>query len=194
MGILDWLYPKRCVGCGREGSYICAKCREGIGVRGGGLCYEGVVRKVIKEIKYRGSYDMVEELVGIWEDKCSVTVTPCHDNVVVTSVPMWEQKKRVRGFNQAELIARAIAKRWRLPYQEMLVRERETRAMYGLKRKDRRENVRGAFGINNQCHSDTVSRAILVDDVWTSGATLEECSNVLRDAGVKMIRKLALAR
>lgn len=193
MGILDWLYPKRCVECGTEGRYICVKCSEGIGVRGVGLRYEGVVRKVMKEIKYRGSYDMVDELVGVWERRTRNTLHVTR-SAVVTSVPMWEIKKRLRGFNQAELIARAIAKRWGLPYQEMLVRERETRAMYGLSRKDRVTNVSDAFRLRDTIHVDTFTRVILVDDVWTSGATMEECCKVLRDAGVKTVHKLALAR
>lgn len=179
------------MGCGREGAYVCGECERGIEVREESLHYEGVVRKLIKEIKYRGSWDMVAELVGLWEKMVKARV----GRGVVTSVPMWEPKKKLRGFNQAELIARELAKRWGGEYQELLRRERETRPMYGLSKRERVGNVRGAFAMSKQ-HTDNGiewGTVILVDDVRTSGATMNECARVLTRAGWKEVRQLAIA-
>lgn len=205
MGILDWIYPKKCLGCQIRGRYFCLECQRRIGRRGESLEYQGIVRRAIKEIKYRGMYDLVSELVDIWgPEKPEV-------DVLVTSVPMWRGKKRVRGYNQAELIARVVARRWGAEYVELLLRSRETRPMYGLKKGEREENVRGAFEINpkskisnyKQIQNSTQVRntkyemrnriLVLIDDVWTSGATIRECVQVLKQAGWEKVLPMALA-
>jgi ComF family protein len=106
---------------------------------------------------------------------------------------MYPPKKKTRGFNQAELIARELASRWRVPYAELLVRVRETRPMYGLKRGERAANVAWAFGLRPR-EIDPQETVILVDDVRTSGATLAECKRVLMSSGVYRVVPIALAR
>lgn len=205
MGILDWIYPKKCLGCDAEGRYFCQSCQRQVRRRGSGLAYQGIVRRAIKEIKYRGTYDLVAELVEIWIPKRP------EGEVLVTSVPMWGGKKWVRGYDQAELIARVVARRWGVEYRELLVRTRETRPMYGLKKGEREENVRGAFEINpkskisnyKQIQNSTQIRntkyemrnriLVLIDDVWTSGATIRECVRVLKQAGWEKVLPMALA-
>jgi len=162
------------------------------------LRYSGVVRKIIKAIKYRGSYDMVAELVGIWN------LQRLDGEWIITAVPMWEPKRKLRGFNQAELIARMVAKRWGMEYRELLTRTRETMPMYGLKREERIENVGGAFEVNHKSQTrlaarqvlqfSNVQRIVLVDDVWTSGATMSECVRVLYQAGAGRVVMVSVAR
>lgn len=168
------------------GSYVCKECQRGIQRRGESLKYTGIVRKIIKEVKYRGSYDLVHELVELW-----VPQRP-QGLVIVTSVPMWEGKKRIRGYNQAELIAREVARLWSVEYRELLIRNRETKPMYGLKKGERLENVRGAFLLNPKFEIRN-KNLVLIDDVWTSGATMEECMRVLKCAGWKKVIPMALA-
>lgn len=205
MGILDWVYPKKCLGCQIRGRYFCLECQRGIGRREESLEYRGIVRYGIKEIKYRGMYDLVSELVEIWGPRKPEV------DVLVTSVPMWQPKRWWRGYNQAELIAKEVAKRWGVEYLETLIRNRETRPMYGLKKSERQENVKGAFEINpkskipnyKQIQNSTQVRnmkyemgsriLVLIDDVWTSGATMEECKRVLKQAGWKKVIPMALA-
>ncbi|TXH05028.1 MAG: ComF family protein [Candidatus Moraniibacteriota bacterium] len=188
MAIIDWIYPKKCLGCQIRGRYFCLECQRGIGRRGESLEYRGIVRYGIKEIKYRGMYDLVSELVEIWHPGRP------EGEIVVTSVPMWQSKRWWRGYNQAELIAKEVAKRWGVEYLETLVRNRETRPMYGLKKSERLENVRGAFEINvHRLQIANVHKLILIDDVWTSGATIQECKRVLKRAGWKMVIPMALA-
>lgn len=144
---------------------------------------------------------MVKELVEIWGP-------PRPDNVkelIVTWVPMWEPKRKLRGFDQAELIAKEVGGRWEVETLALLERTRETEPMYGLKRSERAENVRGAFRICDQYTviSDQKSYklptancklVILVDDVWTTGATMRECITMLKQGGVSKVWALTLAR
>ncbi|MFH1244180.1 MAG: phosphoribosyltransferase family protein [bacterium] len=155
-----------------------------------GLPYRGLVQKCLKKVKYKSAWEIVSFLFCIWKENCSDTVSR---DTVITSVPMWREKERQRGFNQAEIIGKLLARNGRVSYLAMLERTRETRPMFGLKKKERRENVRGAFRVQNQCHSDKVSQIILVDDVWTTGATLRECARVLKEAGVREVWGLTLA-
>lgn len=152
------------------------------------MVYRGVVRKLLKEIKFRGTYDMVRELAGIWKEKVKIDVPMG----VVTNVPMFSKKKRERGFDQAELIARELARQWEVPYQELIIRTRATRPMYGLSKVERARNIANAFEVRQDVKG--VNLCILVDDVWTTGATMRECAGVLRRAGIKEIRMVAMAR
>ena len=186
MAILDWIYPKKCLGCGALGRYVCEECQKGIERRGESLKYTGIVRKIIKQVKYRGSYDLVHELVGLWTPKRPQGL------VIVTSVPMWEGKKRVRGYNQAELIAREVARLWSVEYRELLTRNRETKPMYGLDKQARLANISGAFEVKSQAITNKKT-IVLIDDVWTSGATMQECTRVLKRAGWEGVIPMALA-
>lgn len=194
MGIVDWVYPKRCVGCGREGKYVCDVCRGKVTTSGESLRYEGAVRKLLKEIKYRGTHDMVSELVELWEEKIGEGVT-FSTNVTVTAVPTWWKKMRQRGFNQAELLARELARIRGARYLDMLIRTRETKPMYGLSREERQKNIEGAFGpktMQRELKSEDV--VVLVDDVYTTGATMRECRGVLEKNGVSKVIPLTIAR
>ena len=186
MAIIDWIYPKKCLGCQRSGRYFCLECQRGIRRRGESLEYRGIVRHGIKEIKYRGLYDLTSELVDIWRPKKP------EFNVLVTSVPMWKRKRWWRGYNQAELIAKEVARRWGVEYIETLVRNRETKPMYGLKKGERLENVKDAFVLSPKLEIRNKT-LVLIDDVWTSGATIEECVRVLNRAGWKKVIPMALA-
>ena len=131
---------------------------------------------------------MVAELVEIWDPPRP------EGEWIVTAVSMWEPKRKLRGFNQAELIARTLAKKWELEYLELLVRTRETKPMYGLNRAQRLANVQGAFRVITNNQTPITKRVVLVDDVWTSGATMRECERILTEAGVAKIELLSLAR
>jgi ComF family protein len=119
------------------------------------------------------------------------------DELVVVPVPLHRAKLRQRGFDQAELIARAALKlspqvRTRLA-AGLLERRRETPSQTGLTSHQRRENVRGAFGIT---HPEAVRGrcALVVDDVYTTGATVSECTRVLRRAGAARVWVATVAR
>ena len=217
MNIVDWIYPRRCVGCGREGAYICGECEGGMrGVlpicpecgndnRAGWRhkeCesaidrlivrwrYHGVVKRLIKKIKFESSWGMVEEIGRMWTGELA---TCRGENWVVSSVPMYVKKRKARGFNQAELLGRELAKYIGAEYLELLVRNRETVPMFGLKRKEREANVGGSFEVVLE-EGCLPRKVMLVDDIWTTGSTIRECAKTLRSAGVEEIWGVALAR
>jgi len=115
---------------------------------------------------------------------------------VLVPVPLHNNKRNSRGFNQAELIARAAAKR--LPGKpavvcDGLVRHRDTISQVGLSREERIENMRDAFRVK---HAGSVNgrSVILVDDVMTTGTTLSECARVLKQAGAEKVCAATVAR
>jgi competence protein ComFC len=113
---------------------------------------------------------------------------------VVIPVPLHPQRERERGYNQAGLIARPLARKIGLPYRPiLLVRTRPRPDKQLLSLEERWESVRGAFATQKGTRVDNL-RVLLVDDVMTTGATLDACSRALRDAGAKQVIGLTVAR
>lgn len=122
-----------------------------------------------------------------------------HDTVkwpvdLVVPVPLHPDRQRERGYNQAELIARPLAKELGLPFGSyLLVRTRPRPAQLVLSRTERWTSVRGAYATREGARVDNL-RVLLVDDVMTTGATLDSCSRALKKAGAKSIVALTVAR
>jgi ComF family protein len=113
---------------------------------------------------------------------------------VVVPVPLHRQRERERGYNQAALIAKPLAKKLRLPHKGVLLvrtRARPDKQILGLE--ERWESVRGAFATRPGSQVDN-QRVLPVDDVLTTGATLDACARALRDAGAKSVIGLTVAR
>ncbi len=152
--------------------------------------YEGIIEKAIHKMKFDGCYDIINELVEKAFEKVEFNLP---ENTVITYVPMWPKKERLRGFNQAELIAQKMSRLLSLAKQPILEKVRDNRTQVGLGPKEREENVKGAFRcvIPDVTHCRNV---LVVDDVYTTGATAKECVKVLREAGVKNVWVFTLAR
>jgi competence protein ComFC len=148
-----------------------------------------MVQSCLKKVKYKNAWEVMGFLYSL---SSFGEVGEC----VLTSVPMWRQKERLRGFNQAEIFTQLIAKDYKVRNLVLLQRIRETKPMFGLKKDDRLANISGAFETNPQSHILQFSnqRVILVDDVWTTGATMRECARVLKRAGVGEVWGLTLAK
>ena len=218
MNIVDLIFPKICVGCGGEGEYICKKCQERL-IRPESICpmcckpsldgwthvrckkrygmerlivglpYRGLVQDCLKKVKYKSAWGIISFL-------CSVSDFEEIKGGFVTSVPMWRNKERERGFNQAQIIAKILTENNDIQYLEMLKRTRDTKPMFGLKKSERQENIKEAFELSEKGKviNEKWNRIILVDDVWTTGATMRECTRVLKKVGVQEIWGLTLAR
>jgi ComF family protein len=113
---------------------------------------------------------------------------------VVVPVPLHRERERERGYNQAALISKPLAKRLRLPHRAvLLMRTRARPDKQVLSLEERWESVRGAFATRPGSQVDNL-RVLLVDDVLTTGATLDACARALREAGAKSVIGLTAAR
>lgn len=218
---LDLLFPPRCVGCHRIGSNLCVEClgqiprleppfctRCGDRVVADGLCrrcrisplkierirsvvyFQGVLRETIHLLKYRGRAALARSLGQLMAEYW--TQHPLLADVIVP-VPLHADRLRERGYNQAALLAREMGRSVGLAVDEgTLVRRRATAPQVELDAKQRRDNVRDAF----RCSSDALAgkRVLLIDDVCTTGATLEACAIVLYEGGARSVQALTLAR
>jgi ComF family protein len=117
---------------------------------------------------------------------------------VVVNVPVHADRERVRGYDQAALIARAAARHLDLPFSPMLERQRATIAQFDLDRRDRAANVAGAFGVRANDGWTPAMLAgrwvLVVDDVTTTGATLAACATALEAAGALAVSAITVAR
>lgn len=162
--------------------------------------YEGIAQKMITEAKYKYYYDYIKELaMRSWQltDRDEYVKLREFLDVKPTVIPVPLSKKRFkeRGFNQAELIGQQVSKLAGLRMEKLVIKTKETEQQVGKTREERLENLEGAFKISNYSNcSNLPKNVLLVDDVWTTGATLSECAKVLRQAGVKRVWGLVLAR
>lgn len=160
--------------------------------------YEGVLRDLIYLLKYA----RVESSAGILGEQLALAIpgvlADAGHKPVVVPVPLHVSKLRKRGFNQAEKIAAAATKRLAHPVElnsHILVRTRPTVSQTGLTRHQRRKNIRGAFEVKtDRLHVIAGRNIILVDDVFTTGTTAEECARVLVRAGAKHVWVATVAR
>jgi ComF family protein len=147
--------------------------------------YEGALREIVHAFKYEGRRSLARPLGALLR---SAGAELLHDADCVVPVPLHPWRRMRRGFNQATELARQLD----LPVVHALWRWRPTPAQTGLAAPARRRNVRGAFVVARVELDDRV--VVLVDDVRTTGATLDECARVLRDAGAREVRALTVAR
>jgi ComF family protein len=153
--------------------------------------YEGVIRSAIQAFKYEGQTRLDDFLSRALVNPLSsrpLTVD------VVLPVPLSAQRLGSRGFNQAEILARPLAEATGWPLEGgLLVRARDTQPQVELPHRARRRNVEGAFSV--ACPDAVVGRRVLlIDDVCTTGATLEACAVPLLDAGAAGVWGLVIAR
>lgn len=161
--------------------------------------YESGLRELIHLLKYDG----VRPAADVLGRMLAESITKLQGElpkgpIAVIPVPLYRAKLRQRGFNQAEAIARAalrtnlFADRFRL-YAGTLVRKRDTASQIGLTSHQRRENLRGAFGVV-QAEVVKGREVLIVDDVYTTGSTVSECARVLRRAGATKVWVATVAR
>ena len=157
--------------------------------------YGGVARKVILKLKFRLVSDLVEEAVGPHFAKATWGKKRFKGFVVVP-VPLSDKRWRWRGFNQAEEIGRVVAREWKLGMSNLLIKVKDTGQQVGKSKRERLESVKNSFALNPkfEARNPKLQKVLLVDDVWTSGATMREAARALKRAGVKRIWGLTLAR
>lgn len=154
--------------------------------------YDGLMRELIHDFKFRDTHH-AKRLFGRWLTQCDEGIIASADAIV--PVPLARTRLLARRFNQAQLLAREIAKRTKKPLLPLaLKRVRATAHQVGLTRLQRERNVAGAFAINKAYVPQISGRAILlVDDVMTTGATASAAAKVLKAAGAQRVDVLVLA-
>lgn len=196
----------------RAGAALCGGCGiplEAIGVEQCGRCaageydfdrarsfgaYEGSLREILHLFKYRGMRPLAAPLATRIAAVLEREWTTAEFDAIV-AVPLAAARRRERGYNQAELLARELARRRGLPLlEEVCVRARPTQPQTGLTRAQRLENMRGAFAPGPRAALLSGRRILLVDDVLTTGATLSVCAHVLKKAGARSVAALTVAR
>jgi ComF family protein len=199
---LPWLDPLACTGCQqrppRGGEGRCAACANTPSALESGTAavwYTGPVEAWITRFKYPrrglGGLDPAPLAVARTLACAAAANVPSARPEAVIPVPMHPQRFRSRGFNPPGVAARDIARAFGLPLEpEGLLRTRDTPSQTGLGRAERRRNVQGVF----QARRHPATRVWLVDDVVTTGATLEACAAALRAAGALRVDAVALAR
>lgn len=178
---------------------LCPDCAKGRGpqhldgVRVAAI-YAGAVRPAILALKFRGQRRVAESLAPLMGAPFQADI---HIADMVIPVPLHASRRRERGYNQAELLARAFAASQGLPVRtDVLVRVRATEAQTHLSQAERRRNVAGAFALANSTVAKVVAgrRIVLVDDVTTTGSTFDAAAEPLRAAGAASLWGLAFAR
>jgi ComF family protein len=158
--------------------------------------YEGRMKEVVHALKYERRRSISPRLGALMRE-CGAALLKDAD--VVVPVPLHPRREYERGFNQAEDLASHLG----LPVARLLTRVKHTHSQIELPRHERQENVKDAFALSQGPRSlipgprsliPDPRIVVLVDDVSTTGSTLEACARVLRDAGVKEVRALTAAR
>jgi competence protein ComFC len=217
--LADLFYPERCVGCERRASdVLCRTCFEALPGVGSPVCgrcglptafatfvceecknvdfafesaraplkYDGVGKEIVHALKYRGYRRVVERLavplmLQVIDDGHVDTIVP---------VPLHRSRLRKRGFNQAELLALGVAEKMKATVSDTLEVVRSTRDQIELSAAERRANVAGAYKATVPLRG----RVLLIDDVFTTGATMNACAATLLRAGADQVNALSLCR
>ncbi len=217
--LLNVLFPPRCVICRREGEWFCAACCARVELVLPPICercgrplhgercafclespleidglravafFDGVMREAIHCFKYQRRTELVLQFGSMLSSY--LTAQPIGVDLVVP-VPLHSERERWRGYNQALLLARETALHQKLAlWYNVLERTRATPPQVGLDAKARRANVRDAFMAREEVAG---ARILLIDDVCTTGATMNSCAIALKRRGAKAVWGLALAR
>ena len=219
---LDLLFPRWCVGCGREGDFICPSCLKSLPRIMPPLCpkcgrpqssvmlcpgclgwqaeidgirspfrFDGAIRQAIHELKYRNLRALAVLLAQLLDDYLASSPVP---GEVLVPVPLHQKRLRERGYNQSRLLAQELGKLTNLPVvDDCLIRQRHAPPQARTPTVDeRRSNVADAFFCRDRRLQD--KQVLLIDDVSTSGATLDACARVLKEAGATSVWGLVLAR
>ncbi len=210
---MDLLLPPACAGCGSSGALLCAACRRQLrppsdagdrfvapdaGVVVGdallaalaAFAYEGPMRRALAARKYTGASRLAPVLAELAQPTLDRLLSIAGSRAAVVPIPVHRERLVDRGYNQAALLADAMARPRRLAVSPALVRVRPTTKQHRLNRAARLANLRGAFAVTGRAPPVV----ILVDDIITTTATLEACASVLREAGSEAVYGIGVAR
>ncbi len=195
----DVLLVPRCAGCGEPGSWFCVSCRDQcesvahdgrLALRAAGA-HAGPLRAAIHRLKYGGEPGLAAELGALVALELARDLAQGVTVDAIVPVPLHPSRAAARGYDQAALLARAVALRLDMPLRPALHRIRGGRPQVELDRAARAANIRGAFVA--EASSLRGLRVAIVDDVATTGATLSDAAAAARSAGARAVRAYVVA-
>jgi ComF family protein len=218
--LLDWIFPARCMGCQQVGQVLCPDCKSNIAYIEKNYCikcgtpldreshslehtcihsealtairsatlFSGVIRQAIVGLKYHRSRYYADALVHLSRSRWPIQEWEIDYILPIPSTP---QSLRRHGYNQSEWLARSLASQSDLPWTSRFLQKRESvGTQVGLSASVRKQNIKNAF-TGRDCKGLTL---LLIDDVCTTGATLESAADALRNAGAKRVYAVTVAR
>lgn len=209
--ILELLFPKFCFGCQKEGSYLCEDCRAILEISKFHQHHSGqylkdlyfalpyqnpLIKNLIQKFKYQ---PLVKELAKtlsllIIEHFQLLDKKPNLTDFTIIPIPLEKRRLKYRGFNQAEEIAKELSYFWKIPLLSgCLIKNKETTPQVELSGDERKENIKGAFSLKNSREIKD-KKILLIDDIYTTGSTMEEAARALKRAGAKEIIGVVIAR
>lgn len=209
--VLDLVYPARCAGCQRRGHWVCDRCLARFPLEEDQICngcgrrwcccgtsrehrttiyafapYKDWLRQAILSFKYEGERARKDHLGNLLIP--TLQSLPTVDLFV--PVPLHQRRERDRGYNQARLLAVVASSSLGTPFTDALVRKRDTPQQVLLTGNDRRANVVSAFEAIGDIRG---AHVVLIDDVVTTGATINACADALRQGGAASVQAVTLA-
>lgn len=165
------------------------------------VAYKGVIRKLLYQLKYQPYLtDLIPDLAELGYEALiqnELFVQLLDEKPIFIPIPLSAKRLRKRGYNQAHLLAKSLGRKFDVEVIELLKRVKDTKPQYGLKREERLQNMKDAFAYSSNAvrsSRDARTIAILVDDVLTTGSTLNEAAKVLKKNGFEEVWGIALAK
>jgi competence protein ComFC len=201
-GLIEVVYPieNYCIVCKEDDCFgICNTCKKSIKIINKVYqdevisygYYGGVLKDLILKFKYKNNFTAGDILAEFLQEY--IVENFKYREYIITYIPLSKNSKKNRGFNQCEYLAKKISRNLSIEILEVLIKPKETKEQKRLKRDERYENIRDAFKIKKGIHLKNY-KIILIDDVTTTGATLQEAYKLLKKFEVKEIKLLTLAK
>jgi len=209
--LLNLFFPKFCLGCKREGEYLCQDCKELLEILKihreyktkylsdlyFPLTYKSVLAKrLILSFKYEPFLkDLAETLASlVFDHFILIEEENKFSDFILIPIPLEKKRLKWRGFNQTEEVGKKLADFLKIPIlNNVLFKIKETPPQINLSEKERKKNIKGCFFVKNESLIKN-KKILLFDDVYTTGTTMEEAAKVLKMAGAKEIIGIVLAR
>lgn len=227
--IFDLLFPKFCISCGKEGSYLCQDCFSLIDILERQYCpfcpqpkvvidgktcnfckrskslnglycaasYNNfIVKKLINQFKYEPHIKELSKPLSslIIAHFINLNKVTTFNDFILVPIPLYKKKLKKRGFNQASEIAKELSRILKIPFfDDILIKIKQTPAQVELKKEEREENIKGVF----LCQKPELvmgKKILLIDDIFTTGSTMEQCARLLKEAGAKEVWGIVVAR
>lgn len=209
---LNLIYPPICGICGKlDKNFLCHKCQKQLELHAKFKVesnqnmdyyfqkhlyifeYQGMIRKVILKYKFNDKSYLYKTMVNfLLKNEKFFQILKSYDTII--SVPISKKRRKERGYNQSELIAKEIAKNLSIEYNNRcLFKVKNIIEQSKLNKEERQRNIQGVYKLYNQKLLQD-KKILLIDDIYTTGSTVNECSRILRQAQPKVIDILTLAK